>query len=152
MTADTIWLIVGLGLLLLELVTQTFVFGSMGGASLAVSALLRINWFPLAGNVLGQVMVWSVFSLLLSYLSRLLVPRSTDTRNRNLPRYATTTEAILPHQEGRVTFEGSEWNAVCRYPEVAIPAGMRVRAIGKRGNTLIVLPPERDDNSDFEAI
>lgn len=105
------------------------------GISAFVVALLALV-IPQVGV---QVAIWLVLSVILTLLSRRLVPRR-KARIIEDSREAQTLTEILPSQTGRVLYEGNSWQARCDDPEMAIAPNQRVIVVERRGTTLIVVP------------
>jgi membrane protein implicated in regulation of membrane protease activity len=58
-------------------------------------------------------------------------------------RPSTEAEVVIdipPGYAGEVAYEGSLWKARCQVSDIAIPTGEQVHVVGRRGNTLIVIP------------
>lgn len=134
MNPTFLWLIAGAILCFLELVTPTaFVEMAMGISAFLVALLsFAIPYFGL------QVVLWMVFSVLLVFLTRRLLPKRSHYTLREATEARTLTE-ITPGQTGRVIFEGNSWQARCDSDMPILP-DRKVLVIGREGNTLIVIP------------
>ena len=133
MTPTVIWLLVGGGLCLAELILPTaFIAFVMGLSALVVAAcagIITLNW---------QIALWIGLSLLLVTLSRRFVQRKVGL---NLDaNHAETLTEILPGQSGRVLYEGNSWAARCDDPHLAIAPQQKVYIIGRQGTMLIIEP------------
>lgn len=132
-----IWLIVGLGLLIIELFTMTFFLMWIAVAALlaALTALFTASmWFPWA--------VFSVAAIILLLVTRPLarslhgavtVPSNVDSL---IGQQAYVLQVIDPRANtGRVRVKSDEWRA--RSTEV-IPEGVYVTVLAVEGATLMV--------------
>ncbi|MGD1856183.1 MAG: NfeD family protein [Leptolyngbyaceae cyanobacterium] len=131
------WILLGVALCVMELMIPTaFLESALGVSAIAVGLLaialpvMTFNW---------QVALWMVLSLLLFWALRRFAPR------RQPPALMDATEAktitsIPPGQSGRVMYEGNSWPACCSDQELAIATDQTVIVVGRRGNTLIVMP------------
>jgi len=129
----TIWLLIGLGLCLSEVIIPTaFVAGVMGISALVVAMVATI--LPLN----GQVLLWAGLSALLIWISRRFV-RNRPSRVLDATEAETLTE-ILPGQVGRVLYEGNSWAARCDDHSLTIAPHQRVYVVGREGTTLRVMP------------
>ncbi|MDY6937709.1 MAG: NfeD family protein [Cyanobacteriota bacterium] len=85
-----------------------------------------------------QVFLWMVFSLVLVFLTRQLIPKRQHSALQEAIEAQTLTE-IAPGKTGRVIFEGNSWQAKCE-SDCAIGPDEKVIVVGRSGNTLFVLP------------
>jgi membrane protein implicated in regulation of membrane protease activity len=135
LTSTILWLVAGAVLCLMELFFPTaFVEFTMGLSAFAV-ALVSLTGL----NMSLQIGLWMVLSLVLTVLSRRLLP------NRKVPtiedaKEAQTLTEILPGQAGRVIYEGNSWRARCEDYQMAIAPNQKVLVVRREGNTLIVVP------------
>lgn len=130
-----LWLAAGIVLCLLEFVLPTaFVEFTMGIAAILVAMIA----FVLPQFTI-QVALWLLFSVVLTILSRRLVPRHQHASIEDA-KEARTLTPIAPGQLGRVLYEGNSWQARCGDEGLAIAPDERVYVIARRGNTLIVMP------------
>ena len=133
---DPAWLclIVGCVLCLMELFVPTaFVEMAMGISAILVAAIAAfVPYFGL------QVLLWMVFSLLAILTVRRWInkPRPKTLED---PLEAETLTEIAPGQAGRVMFEGNSWRAKSEGDRVISPQET-VLVVGRKGNTLIVIP------------
>ncbi len=133
LTPTVIWLLVGGGLCLIEMIVPTaFVAFVMGLSALVVAASAGI--LPL--NL--QVALWIGLSLLLITLSRRFVQRKAGLKLD--ANHAETLTEILPGKPGRVLYEGNSWAARCDDPHLAIAPQQKVYIIGRQGTMLIIEP------------
>lgn len=133
MESQTLWLLLGISLCLVEAVIPTAFVALVLGLSALMVAIVA-QWFPL--NL--QVLLWIGLSLLGVWISRGFVRPHRDAK-WDAKEGETLTE-ILPGQVGRVLYEGNSWAARCEDPEVTIPAHQSVLVVGRKGTTLLVLP------------
>ena len=134
------WLILGIGLIILEITTPGLVSLFFGMAALTVALLAWL--FP----PFSQGLQWLIFSVLsVGYI--LLLRKSvkrvfngdkevSERMNDDFTgRLAVVAEAIAPNKPGRVEFNGCNWTADAK---ANIPAGQSVRIVGKNNLTLKV--------------
>ena len=134
----TTWLLIGLGLAFLELLTPGFVILFFGFAAKTV-ALLR--WFIPDLTFTLQVLIFSALSIayilvLRRWMKRLFLGDrggSENELNEFVGRQATVIEAIDPPREGRVEVIGASWKAIADRP---IPAGTTVKILAQENLTL----------------
>ena len=127
------WSIVGLGLIAAELFLPGLVAGSVGLAALIAAGLA---W--LGVPAVGQLIIWGALSGVFTVLSRRLVPPKTSQMDES--REARSLAPIPAGQLGRVSYQGSIWNARCSIPEFEIPADQDLYVVERQGNTLLVMP------------
>ncbi|MBE9042784.1 NfeD family protein [Oscillatoriales cyanobacterium LEGE 11467] len=129
-----IWLLGGAILCLMELFVPTaFVELAMGISAFFVAIIALV--IPHLGL---QVLLWMVFSLVLVFLTRRLLPKRSHSALQESMEAQTLTE-IAPGKTGRVIFEGNSWQAKCE-SDRAIGPDEKVIVVGRSGNTLFVLP------------
>ena len=129
-----IWLLGGAILCLMELFVPTaFVELAMGISAFLVAIVAMV--MPHFGL---QVLLWMVFSLVLVFLTRRLLPKRQHPILQEATEAQTLTE-IAPGKAGRVIFEGNSWQAKSECDRVIAP-DETVIVVGRSGNTLFVLP------------
>jgi inner membrane protein len=112
------WLVLGLLLVVSEFIVPEFVIFFFGLGAIAVAAAAWI--LPGTAGSLGvQLLLWAVFSglslvFLRTRFSRLF--RGTFLIRRPSSEYAgevvTVTETITPTTPGRISFQGTTWDAI----------------------------------------
>ena len=138
------WVLLGVGLMLLEIALPSFTALWFGLAAIVVGALL----FVLPETELSvQVIVWTLLSSLLTWLwFRYLKPLSIDKTKAGLSREAIVgevgqvLEVPTDHRRGKLRFPApvlgsDEWLIISR-DDLAI--GDRVKVVDVSGNSLIV--------------
>ena len=137
MNLATFWILLGVALCAMELMIPTaFLESALGVSAIVVGLLVMVlpvvtlNW---------QVALWMVLSLLLFWALRRFAP------TRQPPALMDATEArtitsIPPGESGRVMYEGNSWPACCSDRELAIATNQTVIVVGRKGNTLLVMP------------
>jgi membrane protein implicated in regulation of membrane protease activity len=135
LTPTIVWLLIGAGLCLAELILPTaFIAFVMGLSALMVASVAHL--LPLG----IQVFLWVALSVIMVLVSRRFVNRKAALKLDS--NEAETLTAIQPGQSGRVLYEGNSWAARCEGSTVEIPAGQRVYVVGRKGTTLIVMPEQ----------
>jgi membrane protein implicated in regulation of membrane protease activity len=135
-----IWAIIGVVLIIIELMTMTFVFSFFGVGALIVSVT---TWMHLTPGVESQLAVFSLSSLLL-----LLVLKNTAKKlffgSHDVPpdykgQKVLVVRDIPAGREGAVSYRGSEWIAFSDSTET-IPKGSTVEIIALDGIRTKVTP------------
>ncbi|NEQ49312.1 MAG: NfeD family protein [Leptolyngbya sp. SIO3F4] len=137
MSLAIFWILLGVGLCVMELMIPTAFLESALGVSAIIVGLL-VMMLPITAFS-WQVALWMVLSLLMFWALRRFAPR------RQPPALMDATEArtitsIPPGSSGRVMYEGNSWPACCSDRELAIATNQTVIVVGREGNTLIVMP------------
>jgi membrane protein implicated in regulation of membrane protease activity len=137
-----IWLVFGIGLILLELVLPTFFIIWFGIGAVLVSLI------ALAAPALQldmQVLLWVLFSSVTTVLwFKLFKRKQPDVRwtaDSVIGEVGLLTSSVSQFQKGRVRFQkpllgNEEWTCVA---DGDIPAGERVRLVAIEGNTARVV-------------
>jgi membrane protein implicated in regulation of membrane protease activity len=129
------WLIAGSLLCLAELFLPTaFVAFMMGLGAFAVAAVSLI--LP---SLNLQVVLWMTFSTIFVLVSRRLIPKRNSKILEDAKEAQTLTE-IPAGGTGRVIYEGNSWQGRCADEALAIAPSEKVIVVGRKGNTLIVMP------------
>lgn len=134
------WLFVGVGLIIIEVMTPGLVSIFFGLAALTVALIV---WLA---PVLGQGWQWiafSVFSVLYIFLLRKSLKKVfsglrevSDSPNDEFSgKLAVVVEAVAPNRPGRVEFCGTNWTAEA---EAEFPVGASVRILSRKNLTLKV--------------
>lgn len=130
----TLWLAVGIGLIAFEIFLPELVAGPVGVAALIMAGLAFLgipDWI--------QVVVWLALSIGLIWLGRRMMPHG-KVMELEESREARAVSSIPPGGKGRVSYQGSLWNARCSIATLEIPAGQDLYVVERQGNTLIVMP------------
>jgi len=101
-----VWLLIGLGLVLTELMTGSWIMLGLGVAAIVVGFLVLVA--PI--NVVWQLMIWMVLSVVFiwafyRWFKKQRLITASGQSNLNLDIIGTVTEEIAPHRRGRVTFD-----------------------------------------------
>jgi membrane protein implicated in regulation of membrane protease activity len=130
--ASLMWLIVGGGFCLLELVTpMPFMALVMGISCFILSP--TTPYLPL--NL--QIVLWMILSLALFWVSQSFVRPPSEAHQLDAD-YAFTLTEFLPGETGRVNYEGQSWAAQLDDPTIQLPPEQKVRVIDRQGTLLIV--------------
>lgn len=138
------WIVLGIGLMAIEIVLPSFVALWFGAAAVLVGLLvLIIPGLPLA----LQVLCWVVFAILFTWLwFKYMQPLAKDRTKAGLSREAIVGEtgqvlsAPTTDRRGVLRFSApilgaDEWQFIC---DDVVNPGDRVRVIDISGNSLIV--------------
>lgn len=136
------WLILGIGLLLLELAIPAFFVVWFGLGALIVGLVSAIIDLSLT----TQVSLWTVFSLAFVWLWFKVFRKSEHkttigfSKGQFIGEVGLVTRAIRPYQKGQIRFQkpilGDElWESIA---DEEIMSGERVRVIDVQGNILKV--------------
>ena len=130
----TLWLAVGIGLIVFEVFLPELVAGPVGVAAFLAAGLA---WLGIPSWI--QVVAWIGLSAAFILLGRRLMPHGTVIELEE-SRDARSISAIPAGERGRVAYQGSVWNAKCNIPTLEIPAEQDLYVVERQGNTLIVMP------------
>lgn len=130
-----IWLLAGTVFCLVELFLPTAFVAFMMGISAFIVAVISLV-LPSLGL---QIVLWMGIAIALVVLAQRLLPKHKAPTIQDALEGETLTE-ILPGQNGRVLYEGNSWQARCGDEKLAIAPRQKVYVVGRKGNTLIVLP------------
>ncbi len=135
-----IWLIVGLVMLVIELISVLLVFIFFSIGALVTALLASLGVLP---NLELQIISFSVLSLLSMVLLRKHAKQLLEKRGKNseytefVGETAMVIKDILPNTEGKIYYRGAEWKAVS-LTEETITAGSKVEIIETQGIVLVV--------------
>ncbi|ADH68845.1 MULTISPECIES: NfeD family protein [Nocardiopsis] len=143
MDAWLIWLILAVGLGVVEVFTLTFVLGLLAVAAL-VAALLGAIGLPVAAQIIG----FTATAAAGIYLVRPIMRRQL----RGGPVVRSGAQALVGRSavvlqevgadRGRIKLSGEEWSARCIDEDLVIPVGTRVDVMEIDGATAVVYPRE----------
>ena len=143
LSAGWIWLYIGAGLMLAEILTPGFVmfFFGLSAATVGVLVLLLPDTFRL--TTMWQLALFSFFSLvylvtLRRYVKNVFLGDNGKTRaltDEFAGRMGEVTKALAPDLPGRVVVGDAEWGAIAAAP---IAVGARVKVLSRRNLTLTV--------------
>ncbi|ANA34763.1 hypothetical protein R82526_02148 [Ralstonia mannitolilytica] len=140
MSAQTVWFVLAVLLVIGELMTGTFyllmvAMGLVAGGLAALSSLA----FPAQAVVAAIVAVFGIVALRRSRYGR--IPREDAARNRNVNLdigEVLRVDAWSPERRARVQYRGAAWDVELA-PDAAASAG-EFRIVEVRGNVLVVAP------------
>ena len=136
-----IWLVLGFGLILLELVLSTFFIIWFGIGAVAVGVIAGL-WPGL--SLASELIIWVVLSsLTVALWFKVFKPRQGDNRwtaDEVIGEVGLLVAPVSEFQKGRVRFQkpilgNEEWICIA---SVDIAAGERVRILAIEGNTVRV--------------
>ncbi|MFB6214730.1 MAG: NfeD family protein [Candidatus Bipolaricaulia bacterium] len=148
-----LWFVAGLGLLIVELNTATFFFGTVGFGALVAS----LADFFLPGEI-GSFVVFVVGTGLAAYLAWKfdIYSSSQETlrtgADRLIDEVGTVEEGVDPSTgDGVVLVNGEKWRAESA-EEVKIDVGKRVAVENIDGTSLVVREIENDSSDRSETL
>lgn len=143
LSAGWIWLYIGAGLMLAEILVPGFVlfFFGLSAATLGVLIMLLPDTFRL--NLTWQLALFSLFSVvylvtLRRYLKSVFLGDSEDRLSATdefAGRFGEAVGDIVPGVPGRVLVGDAQWDAVSAAP---VSAGAKVKILSRRNLTLTV--------------
>lgn len=135
MDTVTIWIVLGILLIIGEMLSASFfmLFMALGcfGAALAAS---------ISGNYLIQGVTCAVISILgVALLRKPIQTKLLKSINlsADIGKEIHVDQAIAPHQQTRITYQGTSWLATNLESE-ALKQGDRVVIVGIDGNVLLI--------------
>jgi membrane protein implicated in regulation of membrane protease activity len=141
-TPEVIWFLIGVGLLLLELVAPGLIFVFFGiGAWITAAALLGVDL-----SINAQLLIFATTSLGSLLLLRRSIRKkymdfsiqgSEESEHGFIGSQAVSLTEIEPGKDGKVEFNGSQWEA-CSTSK--IESRMAVTIVGMKSIKLIVEP------------
>ena len=138
-----IWAIIGVVLIIIELMSVTFVFAFFGAGALIVSLT---TWIGLTPGLNGQIGVFSVSSLLMMLALRATARRlffgSHDTPPDDKGQKVKVVRAIPAGGEGAMSYRGSERIAFSESRE-GIHAGSTVEIVSLHGIRAKLIPTDQ---------
>jgi len=145
-----IWLAIALLLLISEGINPGTFAVSFGGVGALVNVVICFISPGFAGNVTLQILAFSgvtVFSLcFLRPIFVRLIHRESKNSSPNIhagKKAKTITPLRKNHFDGRVLFEGTEWQAVLAEEfQEDIPVNRMVEVVKREGLTLVIKPQE----------
>ena len=137
--APILWLVLVIGLVLLEAVTYQLVSIWLAlGAAVALIASL----FHVSGTV--QIVIFIVVSAISLIASRPLVkkvqsaPKAKTNSDRIIGQTAQVLQPISSEQKGRVSVDGRDWSAAVQNPGEQFAPGDEVQIVRIEGVTVYV--------------
>ncbi|MCP8320463.1 MAG: nodulation protein NfeD [archaeon] len=140
-------LIIGVGLMLIEVYTHAHgVAGIGGGIIMSIGAILLVStpsapllvsseWFTtFLFTVLGVIAVVTIFFGLIAY-KVIMIRRKKPTLDKFPSGYGRAVDNIRPGESGYIIIDGEYWLATSNTP---INAGEEVKVVGKDGYKLII--------------
>ncbi len=135
-----IWLIVGLIMLVVELISVLLVFIFFSIGALVTALLAGVGVLP---NIELQIITFSVISLLSMILLRKHAKKLLEKQGKHneynefVGETAMVVKDITQGKEGKIYYRGAEWKAVSNHNH-PISAGSKVEIIKTDGIVLIV--------------
>lgn len=135
--ALAIWAAIGFILLILEVLTGTFIFLFFGGAAVTVAALkfLGLNSLP------WEIFLFSALSLTGIFVLRKSMQRALAGNSKKFEidqnQFVVLTSDLDPNSEGKIDYQGSRWTAV-NESDQKLQTGEKVRILRTEGIKLFV--------------
>jgi membrane protein implicated in regulation of membrane protease activity len=136
-----IWMILGIGFIIIEIFDPAFFFFSLGIGAIVTSLLSLI---PFLGNSVPlQILIFAVLSFISFLLMRKLGKKLLSKPGGNTNVYALkgqngfVTKEIPEDGKGYVKIGGEEWSAI-EIDKKAVELGAKVIVEGIEGNKVIV--------------
>lgn len=135
-----IWLIVGLVMLVVELISVLLVFVFFSIGALATALLASIGVLP---TIELQILTFSAISLLSMMLLRKKGKRLLEKQGKHneysefVGETAMVVTDIPQGMEGKIYYRGAEWKAVSNQDQL-ISAGSKVEIVETQGIVLVV--------------
>ncbi len=128
-----LWLVAGVGGLLLGVMTGELVIAALGLAAI-ITSIAALTVFSLT----IQLLIWTILAVALTVVLRGLVP--SPAGDLRPVTNGKVLRAIYPSRTGDVSYQGSIWKARCEASDMVIEIGELVHVVGREGNTLWVMP------------
>jgi membrane protein implicated in regulation of membrane protease activity len=135
-----VWLVVGVGLVIAELFTTTFVLLMLAAGAFAAAGAAAIGVGPV-----GEGLVFAVVSALALWGIRPAIRRHLHVNETDTPMGLNAIEGAsclvvedVDEEHGMVKIEGELWRARPYDATQVIPAGERVRVLEIKGATVMV--------------
>jgi len=143
LSSGWIWMYVGAGLMLAEILTPGFVMFFFGLSAATVGVLVLLLPEPFNPTLMWQFALFSLFSLIYLVTLRRYVKNvffGDNGKSRALAdefagRLGETVGPLSPNRPGRVRLGDAEWDAVSA---AALEAGVQVRVVSRQNLTLTV--------------
>jgi membrane protein implicated in regulation of membrane protease activity len=135
--AEWMWVVLGLVLIITEMIVPTFFIIFLGLSALIVAVTTLLGF---SDSLASQLLVFAIASVLLMLLLRGKLKKAISADEMQpdyMGQLATVTETIVPGREGKVSYRGSVWPAVC---ESEIMKDSLVVIVGREGLCLKVKP------------
>ena len=137
------WIVLGILFIILEMATGTFLTLGFGIGAIAVGLLdLMIGMSFLFQLILWIILSVATITLLFRYFKQQPTVSNTGQSNYGFDTLGTVTEAIAPHQRGKVRFDtpvlgNSSWSATA---DEVLKVNTRVTIKEVQGQLISVIP------------
>ena len=140
----TTWIVVGAGLIVLELIVPGAVLVFLGAGALLVALFI---WLGLIQTWVTSITAWSISSLVLLLVLRNFFQRfvsgdvekqSTDEDIDAYGDVVDVVETIGPDREGRIRYRGTTWQATSY--DYTLEAGTKAQIVYRESLVWIVEP------------
>ena len=145
MTPEVIWLSIGVLLLIVEVATGGFWIGFFGVGAIVTSIAVWVNLVETLNSQVAVFLIASVVSLvaLRRQLKKWMYRKSGPTAfTSSVGESATVVEQIPSQGSGRVSYQGSTWDAESETGEI-LPADAQVQIVRQEGTRLFVKAVKR---------
>jgi len=139
----SVWVIIGIICLILEIFTPSFFFFSIGFGAMMTGLLNKI----IVSSISWQLLIFAIvtiiaFTLMKKFARLFIKPGKTVESNifALVGKTGRVTQEILPGKKGYVKIEGEEWSAVATDPNLLILVQTSVKIDKLEGNKVFVSP------------
>lgn len=142
-TLALIWMAIGAGLVLLELIIPGAVLGFIGGAAILTGVLIQLGHLNGTVNIMMTFFISSIVFIMVlrTWLIKLFPSNerveNTDELQDAIGKIVDVTEEITPYRRGRIKYLETSWEA---QSEEQIEKGDQAIIAGRDGNCWIVKP------------
>lgn len=142
-TLALIWMAIGAGLVLLELIIPGAVLGFIGGAAILTGVLIQLGHLNGTVNIMMTFFISSIVFIMVlrTWLIKLFPSNerveNTDELQDAMGKIVDVTEEITPYRRGRIKYLETSWEA---QSEEQIEKGDQAIIAGRDGNCWIVKP------------
>lgn len=137
----TVWLIIGVALLCIEMLTGTFHFLFFGLAAFLVALL---SWLFIDSLTL-QISIFSLLSLMMVFVLKKKILFGSLGFQNDISQNLIMSSSISKHSEGFLNYQGTMWTAV-NTSNSDLNAGDLAQIIKTEGNKILLKPISKQEN------
>lgn len=133
-----LWILIGVSLLVLEILSSTFFILFFGLAALSIAGLLFFTFFAMHYQVLGFALLSFLYLVIFRKLLKLKKKKTQyDLSLQLIGEIALASEEISPQKIGKVLIGDTLWSATS---SVVIKKGEKVTIVAQNNLTVEVKP------------